>query len=297
MDTLLSIKVFCEVVRAGSFNAAARHLGISNPMASKHVVHLEQHVGARLLHRTSRKLSLTEAGRLYYDKCIDALDVLDQAEAVLGDRHGEPSGVLRVTAPVWFASNRIAQLLVQYQNRYPRVVLDLYLTNSKIELAEAGMDLAIRVTHDPEPQLIVRKVGQVPLVLVSSPDYIGRMGQPQSVQDLERFGAVMPNYRDRNDYLLQGPAGTLKFQLQSLMKVSDTTLSRKLVLAGMGVAMLPAWLVEDDLRQGRLLRLLPDHESPPLDIFASYMSRQYQTGKVRSFIDFFSEAMAGSTVQ
>ena len=292
MDTLLSIKVFCEVVRAGSFNAAARHLGISNPMASKHVVHLEQHVGARLLHRTSRKLSLTEAGQLYYDKCIDALDVLDQAEAALGDRQGEPSGVLRVTAPVWFASNRIAQLLVQYQNRYPRVVLDLYLTNSKIELAEAGMDLAIRVTHDPEPQLIVRKVGQVPLVLVSSPEYIGRMGQPQSVQDLERFGAVMPNYRDRNDYLLQGPAGMLKFQLQSLMKVSDTTLSRKLVLAGMGVAMLPAWLVEDDLRQGRLLRLLPDHDSPPLDIFASYMSRQYQTGKVRSFIDFFSAAMA-----
>lgn len=292
MDTLLSIKVFCEVVRAGSFNAAARHLGISNPMASKHVVHLEQHVGARLLHRTSRKLSLTEAGQLYYDKCIDALDVLDQAEAALGDRQGEPSGMLRVTAPVWFASDRIAKLLVQYQNRYPRVVLDLYLTNSKIELAEAGMDLAIRVTHDPEPQLIVRKVGRVPLMLVSSPEYIGRMGQPQSVQDLERFGAVMPNYRDRNDYLLQGPAGTLKFQLQSLMKVSDTTLSRKLVLAGLGIAMLPAWLVEDDLRQGRLLRLLPDHDSPPLDIFASYISRQYQTGKVRSFIDFFSAAMA-----
>jgi DNA-binding transcriptional LysR family regulator len=292
MDTLLSIKVFCEVVRAGSFVAAARHLGISNPMASKHVVHLEQQVGARLLHRTSRRLSLTEAGQLYYDKCVDALDVLDQAEAALGDRQGEPSGVLRVTAPVWFASNRIAQLLVQYQKRYPRVVLDLYLTNSKIELAEAGMDLAIRVTHEPEPQLIVRKIGTVRLMLVSSPDYIRRMGKPQSVQDLERYGAVMPNYRERNDYLLQGPAGLMKFRLHGLMKLNDTTLSRELVLAGMGIAMLPAWLVEDDLRQGRLLRLLPDHDSPPLDIFASYISRQYQTGKVRSFIDFFSAAMA-----
>lgn len=292
MDTLLSIKVFCEVVRAGSFVAAARHLGISNPMASKHVVHLEQQVGARLLHRTSRRLSLTEAGQLYYDKCVDALDVLDQAEAALGDRQGEPSGVLRVTVPVWFASNRIAQLLVQYQKRYPRVVLDLHLTNSKIELAQAGMDLAIRVTHDPEPHLIVRKIGTVRLVLVSSHDYISRMGKPQSVQDLERYGAVMPNYRDRNDYLLQGPAGMIKFRLHGLMKVNDTTLSRELVLAGMGIAMLPAWLIEDDLRQGRLLRLLPDHDSPPLDIFASYISRQYQTGKVRSFIDFFSAAMA-----
>src|SRR5690606_10066707 len=121
MDTLLSIKVFCEVVRAGSFVAAARHLGISNPMASKHLMHLERQVGARLLHRTSRTLSLTEAGQLYYDKCVDALDVLDQAEAALGDRQKEPAGVLRVTAPVWFASNRIAQLLVQYQARYPRV--------------------------------------------------------------------------------------------------------------------------------------------------------------------------------
>jgi len=292
MDTLLSIKVFCEVVRAGSFVGAARHLGISNPMASKHVVHLEQQVGARLLHRTSRRLSLTEAGQLYYDKCVNALDMLDQAEAALGDRQSEPSGVLRVTAPVWFASHRIAQLLVQYQKRYPRVVLDLYLTNSKIELVEAGMDLAIRVTHEPEPQLIVRRIGTVRLVLVSSPDYISRMGKPRFVQDLERYGAVMPNYRDRDEYLLQGPAGMIKFRLQGLMKTSDTTLSRELVLAGMGIAMLPAWLVDDDLQQGRLLRLLPDHDSPPLDIFASYVSRQYQTAKVRSFIDFFSAAMA-----
>ena len=292
MDTLISIKVFCEVVRAGSFVAAARHLGISNPMASKHLVHLERHVGARLLHRTSRKLSLTEAGQLYYDKCVDALDVLDQAEAVLGDRQGEPAGILRVTAPVWFANDRIARLLVQYQKQYPKVVLDLYLTNSKIELAQAGMDLAIRVTHDPEPQLIVRKIGTVRLVLVSSPDYIGSKGMPQSVRDLQKYAAVIPNYRDRNDYLLNGPDGTTKFQLNSLMKLNDTTLSRKLVIAGMGMAMLPAWLVEEDLRQGRLLRLLPDHDSPPLDIFASYISRQYQTAKVRSFIDFFSAAMA-----
>jgi len=154
------------------------------------------------------------------------------------------------------------------------------------------MDLAIRVTHEPEPQLIVRKIGTVRLMLVSSPDYVRRMGKPQSVQDLERYGAVMPNYRERNDYLLQGPAGLMKFRLHGLMKLNDTTLSRELVLAGMGIAMLPAWLVEDDLHQGRLLRLLPDHDSPPLDIFASYISRQYQTGKVRSFIDFFSAAMA-----
>ncbi|MGO1766693.1 LysR family transcriptional regulator [Advenella sp. S44] len=292
MDTLVSIKVFCEVVRVGSFVGAARHLGVSSPMASKHLVHLERHVGARLLHRTSRKLSLTEAGQFYYDKCVDALDVLEQAEAALADRQGEPAGVLRVTAPVWFANDRIARLLAQYQKQHPKVVLDLYLTNSKIELAQAGMDLAIRVTHEPEPQLIVRKIGTVQLVLVSSPAYIGAMGMPQSVQDLEKYGAVIPNYRDRNDYLLHGPDGRMKFQLNSLMKLNDTTLSRKLVIAGMGIAMLPAWLVEEDVRQGRLLRLLPDHDSPPLDIFASYISRQYQTAKVRSFIDFFSAAMA-----
>lgn len=292
MDTLLSIKVFCEVVRNGSYVAAARNLGISNPMASKHVMHLEQHLGARLLHRTSRKLSLTEAGQLYYDKCVYAVDVLDQAEAALGDRVEEPKGVLRVTAPVWFANSRIAQLLVAYQKLYPKVVLDLFLTNSKVELAETGMDLAIRVTHDPEPQLIVRRIGTIRLVLVSSPQYISRLGLPQSVRDLERYGAVMPNYRDRNDYLLQGPQGIVKFQLHSLMKLNDTTLSRKLVIAGMGVAMLPEWLVQEDLARGRLLRLLPDHDSPALDIYASYISRQYLTGKVRSFIDFFSAAMA-----
>lgn len=292
MDMLLSIRVFCEVVRAGSFVAAARNLGISNPMASKHVMNLEAHLGARLLNRTSRKLSLTEAGQLYYDKSVYAVDVLDQAEAALGDRVEEPRGVLRVTAPVWFANDRIARLLVQYQKCYPRVVLDLYLTNSKVELAETGMDLAIRVTHEPEPQLIVRKIGTIRLVLVSSPDYIGRMGIPQSVQDLERYGAILPNYRDRNDYELLGPAGPVKFQLQSLMKLSDTTLCHKLIAAGLGLAMLPEWLVEKDLASGRLIRLLPDYESPPLDMYASYISRQYLTGKVRSFIDFFSAAMA-----
>ncbi len=292
MDTLLSIKVFCEVVRAGSFVAAARSLGLSSPMASKHVMHLEQRLGARLLHRTSRKLSLTEAGQQYYDKCIYAVDMLDQAEAAVGEGVDEPKGVLRVTAPVWFASDRVANMLVAYQNLYPGVVLDLHLTNSKVELAEAGMDLAIRVTHDPEPQLIVRKIGTVRLVLVSSPAYVHRMGSPQTVDDLDRFGAITPNYRDRNDYILHGPQGEVKFRPHSLMKLSDTTLSRKLVCAGLGLAMLPEWLIEEDLRQGRLVHLLPDYASPPLDIYASYISRQYQTGKVRSFIDFFSKAMA-----
>ena len=292
MDTLLSIKVFCEVVRGGSFVAAARSLGLSSPMASKHVMHLEQHLGARLLHRTSRKLSLTEAGQQYYDKCIYAVDMLDQAEAAVSEDKDEPKGVLRVTAPVWFASNRIVQMLVDYQARYPGVVLDLYLTNSKVELAEAGMDLAIRVTYDPEPQLIVRRVGATRLVLVASPAYINRVGSPQAVVDLDRYGAVMPNYLDRNDYVLRGSEGEVKFRPQTLMKLSDTTLSRKLVCAGLGMAMLPEWLIEDDLAQGRLTHLLPQYESPPLDIYASYISRQYQTGKVRSFIDFFSAAMA-----
>lgn len=297
VDTLLSIKVFCEVVRAGSFVAAARSLGLSSPMASKHVMHLEQRLGARLLHRTSRKLSLTEAGQLYYDKCIYAVDMLDQAEAAVGEGADEPKGTLRVTAPVWFASDRIAQMLVAYQALYPGVVLDLYLTNSKVELAETGMDLAIRVTHDPEPQLIVRRIGSVRLVLVSSPAYMNRVGWPEAVAQLDRYGAVMPNYLDRNDYVLRGPEGLVKFRPHSLMKLSDTTLSHKLVCAGLGVAMLPEWLVEEDLAQGRLVHLLPDYASPPLDIYASYISRQYQTGKVRSFIDFFSEAMAGAAVR
>ncbi len=296
MDTLLSIKVFCEVVRAGSFVAAARNLGLSSPMASKHVMHLEQHLGARLLHRTSRRLSLTEAGQQYYDKCIYAMDILDQAEAAVDEGAAEPKGTLRVTAPVWFASDRIASLLVAYQARYPGVVLDMYLTNSKVELAETGMDLAIRVTHDPEPQLIVRRIGQVRLVLVSSPAYLDRAGWPDSVTELDHYGAVMPNYRDRNDYELRGPEGQVTIRPQSLMKLSDTTLSRKLICAGMGVAMLPEWTVEDDIRQGRLVELLPDYESPPLDIYASYISRQYQTAKVRSFIDFFAEAMAEPAV-
>ena len=292
MDTLLSIKVFCEVVRVGSFVAAARNLSISTPMASKHVKHLEAQLCARLLHRTSRKLGLTEAGQLYYDKCAYAIEVLAQAEASLGDRIDEPRGVLRVTAPVWFANERIARLLVDYRQAYPKVILDLYLDNRKVELVEAGMDLAIRVTKEPEPHLIVRRIGTIRLVLVASPAYINRHGLPRSPQDLERYGAILPNYLERSDYDVTGPEGPATFRFQAMMKLNDTTLCRQVVRTGLGVAMLPEWLVEDDLASGDLLRLLPDYEGVPLDMYASYISRQYQTGKVRSFIDFFSAAMA-----
>ncbi len=294
MDTLTSLRVFREVVDSGSFVTAASRLELSTAMASKHVAHLERQLGARLLHRTSRHLSLTEAGSVYLEQCREALDSLQAGEAAIGLSQEAPRGVLKLTAPVWCANRRFVNVLAAYKQAYPQVMIDIRLENRRVDLVEEGYDLALRVSSDPSPTLIVRPLCQLPFHLVATPAYLKRVGQPKGPADLQRVGAILPTYVNLDGIDVLGPAGKVRLQLSATMKSDDTTLSYHAVHAGIGMAYLPDWLVADDLLSGDLKRVLPGYEAPARTLFAAYTSRKYLTAKVRSFIDFFSTALATS---
>ncbi|MGE0797358.1 MAG: LysR substrate-binding domain-containing protein [Lautropia sp.] len=311
MDTLLSLQVFRHVAEAGSFTAAAARAGISLAMASKHVAHLERELRARLLNRSSRHVSLTEAGALYYARCRDALDTLDGAAAQLSEGLGRPHGLLRITAPVWFATARIAALLAQFRARHPEVTLELALTNERVDLAAGGFDLALRGTNEPSPSLIVRPICPVRFHSVASPALLARWWAARpgaagpapgaspaaaprpNVSDLAGIPAILPSYLPSFTELpLTGLGGaTVAVRVQPVLRSDDTNLSWHAAHAGIGAAFLPEWLVDDDLASGRLQPLLPAHGPIAITLHATYSSRMYLTPKVRAFIDFAIEQL------
>lgn len=288
MDRLTSLRVFREVVETGSFAQAADALGISAPMASKHVAQLEQMLGARLLHRSSRHQSLTEAGSAWYEQSRRALDLLDAAEAAIGARtDATPRGQLKVSAPVWCATPRFARLLAGYRVACPEVLVDMHLANRKVDLAADGFDLALRATQEPSPALIARPLCRVEFHLVASPAYLARAGTPRTPADLAQMAAIVPSYVRLEGLALRGPGGrSVPLRLQPALRSDDTTLTLHAVRAGLGLAYLPSWLVEDDLREGALTALVPQYRAPGTTLFAVYTSRQYMAPKLRSFIDF-----------
>ena len=292
MDTLLSLRVFREVVDSGSFVAAARRLNLSTAMASKHVAHLERQLGARLLNRTSRHLSLTESGATYLEQCREALDSLQAGQAALGRAQEAPRGVLKLTAPVWCANRRFADVLAGYRHLHPEVVLDIRLENRRVDLAAEGYDLALRVSRDdPSPALIVRPLCTLQFHLVATPAFLKRAGRPRSPADAAALGAILPTYVSLDALEMAGPAGREKVRLTATMKSDDTTLSYHAVHAGIGMACLPDWLVADDLKCGTLKRVLPAYAVPAFTLYAAYTSRKYMTAKVRSFIDYLGTAL------
>ncbi|AOZ06437.1 LysR family transcriptional regulator [Cupriavidus malaysiensis] len=294
MDTLLSLRVFREIVERGSFAAAADKLAMSTAMASKHVAALERRLGARLLNRTSRHQSLTEAGELYYAQCCEALEIMDAADAAVSQSAAAPRGTLKVTAPVWCASARFVDALADYRRRYPSVLVDLRLENQKVDLVHEGYDVALRATDAPSPALIARPICPIDFHLVASRAFLDRHGWPAKAADIARYDAVLPTYTSRENATLRGPQGQVAVRLRPSLKTDDTSLAHRAVQAGMGIAFLPAWLVEADLAAGSLVRVLPDHELAPITLYAVYTSRKYLAPKVRSFIDHFSHALAAA---
>ena len=196
MDTLLSLKIFAQIVESGSFTRAAECLGISTAMASKHLSHLEKHLGIRLMQRNSRSLSLTAEGEVYYRQSIEALQLLDAAAAQAGSGRETPQGHLRLTAPIWCANPVFADWMREYRARYPEVSLDIILDNDMRDLIGEGIDLALRVSRAPIPSLVVRRLFEVRFALVASPAYIRRHGLPRTLEDAASHSAVLPSYAD-----------------------------------------------------------------------------------------------------
>ncbi|MBA3478597.1 MAG: LysR family transcriptional regulator [Lautropia sp.] len=300
MDMLTSLKVFRHVAESGSFTAAATRLGLSPAMASKHIARLEQELGARLLNRSSRHVSLTEAGAVYFDHCREALDTLDGAAAALREGHDEPRGSLRLTAPVWCATGYFARLLAGYRSRYPQVILDLHLSNRKADLAREAFDLALRVTNDPAANLIVRRICDIRFHAVATPELLRAYrqrskpaaGTASAAPDLSKLNAIIASYLPPSSTLaVSGPAGQVGARVSTIMRSDNTSLTYECVLAGVGAALLPEWLVQEDLATGRLEPVMPQFAPITVTLHAAYTSRMFLTPKVRTFIDYLAAAM------
>lgn len=305
---LTSMRVFHAIVEAGSFAAAADRLGMAPPMVSKHMARLERALGARLLHRTSRSMRLTEAGTAFHEQSRQALELLDAATVSVGQGQQQPQGELRISAPVWCATPRFAALLADYRRACPAVRLDLHLDNHMVDLVSGGFDVALRMTAEPAPQLIARPLCAMAFHWVAVPGLLqglpaagipGGTAAPAVPAASAAASAaaappplpvILPNYVSP-DRLTAGLQQALGRRIEAVMQSSDTTLSYHAAQAGIGAAFMPAWLVEDDLAHGRLLRL-PVDTGGARTLHAVYASRRQMPLKLRSFIDFLAQRLA-----
>lgn len=297
MDTLVSMKVFRQVVEAGSFVAAAERMGMSAAMASKHVAHLEQQLGARLLNRTTRRVAPTEAGREYYERVALALTELDEAGQVVGAASVVPQGRLRVSSLTAFGLRHVMSAVADYAAAFPQVTVDITLSDRVVELIDEGFDVAIRASPSglKSSSLIARPLATAHIVLCAAPEYLRRYGMPKSVADLARHRFVQYAGASAQELALATDrAESAKMKPGGNLIVNHLEAMRVVVLQGGGLSMLGTEVIGDDIAQGRLVPLLVD-ELPPreLPIYAVYASRRHLSAKVRSFVDFLAARFAG----
>jgi DNA-binding transcriptional LysR family regulator len=294
MDTLVSMKVFRLVVEAGSFVGAAERMNLSAAMASKHVAHLEQQLGARLLNRTTRRVAPTEAGREYYERLAQALTELDEAGQVVGAASVVPQGRLRVSSLTAFGLRHVMGVVAAYAADYPQVTVDITLSDRVVELIEEGFDVAIRAAPSglKSSSLIARPLATAHIVLCASPEYLRRHGVPKTVADLARHDFVHYAGASAQELLPFSEALTRSKPRGNLI-VNHLEALRVVVLQGGGLAMLGTEVVGDDIAEGRLVPLLVDALPPrELPIYAVYASRRHLSAKVRSFVDFLAGRFA-----
>jgi DNA-binding transcriptional LysR family regulator len=292
MDTLTSIKVFRQVVESGSFVAAGDRLDISTAMVSKHVMNVEQRLGLRLLNRNSRTLSLTEPGRVYFERCKTILDDLEDTELELGSLNSAPRGTLRISCPSWSPGQRLAEHLAEYRRRYPEVVVDVSFEDRMVDLVEEGYDLAVRVTSwdTLSPGLIARPVRPVSYFLAASTEYVKRNGAPKSPEGLARHDFVAVG--NANSLQLIGGSGNIEVPMRVVLRYRSMLGVANAVASGIGLAPLPAILFEDPVFKTRLTPVLMDYPLRQSMLYLVYASRKYLPLKLLSFRDFLAERIS-----
>jgi DNA-binding transcriptional LysR family regulator len=294
MEGFGAIPVFVAVVENGGFSAAARTLGISKSAVSKRINQLEKHLGVRLLHRTTRKLSLTEAGERYFEHAAQALTAAGQAEDAVTELQGEPQGHLRISAPMSFGRLHVAPLIPKLLQRYPKLQIDLVMDDRKVDLVAGGFDVAIRAGNLPASTLIARKLAPVRQVLCASPDYIDRYGRPGTPAELSSHNCALYSYSsDADEWTLIGEDGPETVTVSGSYQVNNSEALLEALKEGVGIGRLPTFVAGPDLKTGQLVKLFESYRLPDFTIYAVFPERQYLPAKVRVFLDFAIEHFGG----
>lgn len=297
MDLFVSLKSFAQVIESGSFARAAERLNISTTAISKHVADLEAHLDVRLLHRTTRKLRLTESGQAFYERCTKLLHDWDETEQELSGAAERPRGTLRLTTSIHFGVREIAPALAEFSQRYPELKFDVQLSDRIVDLVDEGFDLAIRIGHSGSDNLVARRLGEIRLVLCAAPAYLQTHGMPAVPGDLAGHNCLTYEYSvPRTQWRLFDAHGKEQLVVVSgSMHSNNAELLAEVAVRGGGIIFHPEFIVDDYLHSGRLVKILPDCIGPALPIYAVYPSRKHLSAKVRLFTDFLVARFAAKS--
>jgi DNA-binding transcriptional LysR family regulator len=286
MVDLNDIVVFVRVVEGGSFTAAARLLGMPKTTVSRRIASLEREVGVRLVQRTTRSLSMTDAGRLYYEQSSQALRTIEDANLRLAETRAEPSGTIRISAPVGFGAHYLTSAVFDFLAAFPKTQVELHLTDDKLNLVENRIDLAFRTGILPDSTLTARKLGSTHRILCGSPDYLARHGEPQAAADLARHHCVIAGPSTGSaHWVLDGPRGQETVSVSGRFAANEMQAVIAAAIAGYGIAQLPYQVAEALVRNGRLRRVLGDYTTPVGGVYAVYPTSRHVSPLVKAFIE------------
>jgi DNA-binding transcriptional LysR family regulator len=288
MDKFAALKTFLLVADEGGFSRAATELGLSKSVASRQISALETALGTRLLHRTTRRVGLTEAGQAYHDHARSILAELKTAEKALLAAPGELSGFFRIAAPTAFGASRLAPVLAAFMARHPRLTAEATLTDRVVDLGEEGFDLALRIVGPDRDSASPQRLAAIETGLYAAPEYLARKGRPQAPGDLIQHAGLALGERTQA-WSLRGTTEPVAIEIR--LASNNASVVREAALAALGIAMLPSFIVSDDAKQGRLLRLLDGFEAKPAALCAEYPAGRVPPARTRLFVEFLVAAL------
>ncbi len=288
MESLSDVAVFVQVVRDGSFTKAADRLELSRSVVSKYVTRLEERLGARLLNRTTRRLSLTEAGRVFYERSRRGLEEIEEAETEVSRLQGEARGLLRVNSPMSFGILHITPLLPEFLAENPEVSVDMNLDDRKVDVIEEGFDVSIRITDLPDSSLVARRLGPCRHAVVAAPAYLEKHGVPRTPDDLRDHNIIAYQYQESATdwHFLTEDKEQITVPVSGSIQMNNSLALREALLGGIGITRTPTFVVGKDIAAGKLVSLLPSYQTLEVSIYLVYPQRRHLSPKVRAFVDF-----------
>jgi DNA-binding transcriptional LysR family regulator len=298
LDRLTSMEVFAKVTASGSFSAAGRAMGLSQTMVTKHIAALEARLGAKLFHRSTRKLSITETGRSYLETCERILADIEAADAAISADRIEPRGMLRINAPVSFGARYVAPLLGEFARLHPRVTVDLGLNDRLVDLVEEGWDLAIRIGSLDDSSLMARRIAPCPAVVCAAPSYLAARGTPRVVTDLSHHNCLGYTLSRRVgiDSWTFGSKGDVSVKVTGDLRANNGDALCNAAIAGQGIIYQPTFIVAEALRAGHLVALQLDHPTIEFGgVYGIHSPGRHPPAKVRAFLDFLAASFGDTS--
>lgn len=289
---LEDMRIFAAAVDAASFTGAATRLGLSKQFVSKRVMALEEHLGARLLVRTTRRLSVTPVGRAYYDRVVQILNEVEEAERAVASENAQPRGTLRLTAPMSFGTMHLGPMIPDFMRRCEEVSLEIDLNDRLVDLVGEGYDMGIRIGMLSDSSLIARRIAPFQMVACCSPTYLAKKGRPTTPAELAQHDCLVYGHSKSVDWLFKIHERPRPVAVTGKIRVNNGELARDAALAGLGITALPTFIVGEALASGQLVKVLEDYEPPVGGVFAVYPQHRQSSAAVRAFVDFLVERFA-----